>query len=125
MQDSEHSMDKYAHEYERYGDYEDEVHTKQPMKNIKYQLKTFDDDQESDFSYHSNESKELRERRGPKIIKFKQKKPSERLANSQLKGSDNDDKNNILDLYTPKNKQNTTNIDILRPYKGFEPLEFH
>lgn len=41
-------------------------------------------------------------RRGPKLIKFKQKKPSERLALSQLK-SEQSEANETLDIYTPLN----------------------
>ena len=45
----------------------------------RYPMKTFDDDSDQSSGV------ETQARRGPKIIKFKQKKPSERLALSQLK----------------------------------------
>lgn len=50
--------------------------------SIKYRLKTFDDDIDSDLSFDENSSNPDRNntRKGPKLIKFKQKKPSERLA---------------------------------------------
>lgn len=76
-------------EYERFGDFEEETYSgdqvmpqqkKQPQHKIKYRLKTFDDDQDSDASQENNTGESGR--RGPKLIKFKQKKPSERLANS-------------------------------------------
>lgn len=54
------------------------------MNGAKYRLKTFDDEIESDNSFDENASGD-NVRRGPKLIKFKQKKPSERLALSQLK----------------------------------------
>ena len=78
----------------RYGDYGDEEQYGQREEqkntpNIKYRLKTFDDDQDSDNSFDANSQKSGRNynqtRRGPKLIKFKQKKPSERLALSQIK----------------------------------------
>jgi hypothetical protein len=86
-------------EYDRYGDFGDEkVYQPIPKKgnSIQYRLKTFDDEQDSEAS---QEDMDPQKRRGPKLIKFKQKKPSERLAN-QLK-SEKDDKSDILDLYTP------------------------
>ena len=77
----------------KYGDYGDEDGYQQMEKrekntpNIKYRLKTFDDDIDSDVSLDDNSSNPDRSnnRRGPKLIKFKQKKPSERLALSQIK----------------------------------------
>lgn len=80
---------------------------KRPSNGIKYRLKTFDDEIESDMSFDENASGD-NVRRGPKLIKFKQKKPSERLALSQLK-SEQSDKNEILDIYTPLNTQTNTN----------------
>lgn len=125
--DSEQSHN-HVPDYERYGDYGDEtgqVYQPMPKKGthtIKYRLKTFDDEHDSDVSLDETDSNtDHQVRRGPKLIKFKQKKPSERL--SQLK-AEKDDKNDILDLYTPQNTQKTTRIEILKPYKGFEKPEF-
>ena len=80
-------------------------------------MKTFDDD--SDQS-----SGETHARRGPKIIKFKQKKPSERLALSQLKGEGDENQDNIEDLFTPQNTQkHTSKVKILRPYLGMKGFD--
>jgi hypothetical protein len=63
----------------KYGDYGDEEGYQQMEKhvkntpNIKYRLKTFDDDIDSDISLDDNNSNPDRSnnRRGPKLIKFK------------------------------------------------------
>jgi len=120
--DSEQSHDQFTPEYERYGDFEtQEPAVKKPTRSIKYRVKTFNDEQNSD-EISMDESDEVN-RRGPKLIKFKQKKPSERMA-AQIQSSEKDDKNDIIDLYTPKNTQITSKIDILKPYKGFSQPEF-
>ena len=95
---SQYNSQQYVPEYERYGDYNDDGYNKQvysnqsqkPTQNVKYRLKTFDDENDSaDRSLDDNDSNGGSEhkhvRRGPKLIKFKQKKPDERLPLSQLK----------------------------------------
>jgi starvation-inducible outer membrane lipoprotein len=74
-------------------------------------VKSFDDEESAseksksydDLLSNPDSQSQRQERRGPKIIKFKQKKPSERLALSQLK-SEQDDKSDKADIYAPKNE---------------------
>ena len=81
-------------------------------------MKTFDDDSDQ------SSGGETQARRGPKIIKFKQKKPSERLALSQLKSEKDDNQEGVEDLFTPQNTQKHTNrVKILRPYMGMQGFE--
>lgn len=91
----------YNPEYENYGYYNSQ-YPKKTSNGIKYRLKTFDDEIESDISFDENNASGDNVRRGPKLIKFKQKKPSERLALSQLK-SEQSEANETLDIYTPLN----------------------
>ena len=119
--DSDGSFEDVVPEYDRFQDPDsesmDEIHQKKPPSNIKYRLKTFDDELDSDQSQGEHA------RRGPKLIKFKQKKQSDRINMSHLKG-EKDEKSDILDLYTPKNTQHNNKIEIFKPYKGFEKPEF-
>lgn len=118
-------------EYLRYGD--DDYSQQYPKArgkntpNATYRIKTFDDEEESENSFDELREGEDRSghthaRKGPKLIKFKQKKPSERLALSQIKSEQSADNQNNqnYDAFIPKNKQSTEIIEILRPYKGFE-----
>lgn len=102
--ESEHSNENYIPEYMRFEEFdEEETFAPKPIKPVHYMQRTFDDD--SNSSSQDNDTSNLggHQRRGPKIIKFKQKKHSERLAMSQLKNDSDQDKADILDLYTPKN----------------------
>mmetsp|Transcript_19524 Transcript_19524/g.30012 ORF Transcript_19524/g.30012 Transcript_19524/m.30012 type:complete len:90 (+) Transcript_19524:1701-1970(+) len=80
---------------------------------MKYRLKTFDDDSEqsSDSPNH---------RRAPKLIKFKSKRPSEKLSKGE------DSKNAKLNIYTPEDEQKSQgSIQILKPYAGFSKPDFY
>ena len=79
-----HNQPEYM-KYDEYGDEDGYQQMQKRQKNtpsIRYRLKTFDDDIDSDISVDDNNSnpEERDNRRGPKLIRFKQKKPSERLA---------------------------------------------
>lgn len=83
--ESEHSNENLIPEYLRYDEFdEEETFAPKPIKPVTYTQKTFDDDSNTMSSFEDDPSngENYSQRRGPKIIKFKQKKHSERLAMS-------------------------------------------
>lgn len=95
-----------------------------PIHKVNYIQKTFDDEM-SDNNSSEGERPMGAHRRGPKIIKFKQKKPSERQTSSNYQNESDENKgSDILDLYTPTNTQDINQIGILKPYAAALKPEF-
>ena len=111
-------------EYARYEE-DDIQYDPKPIHRVNYVQKAFDDEM-SDNGRSEEERPQGGHRSGPKIIKFKQKKPSERQTSSSYQNeSDENKSSDILDVYTPSKFQDVNNIGILRPYAQAEKPEFY